>query len=120
MIKHLHMLFVALSLVSFISRILLAEFNPDVLKQKWLRIAPHVIDSLLLLTGFALVIIGSWFSADYGWIIVKFIALIVYISLGVTAMRSQGAKRWSYFAGALLCFAYIATVAVTKQALFFL
>lgn len=120
MIKHIHMLFVALSLISFTGRIALSEINPSLLTQRWLKIAPHVIDTLLLLSGILLVFIGSWLSADYGWIVAKIIALLGYIGLGVIAMRSHGKNRWLAFAGALLCFVYIAMVAVNKQALFFL
>ena len=120
MIKHLHMLFVVLSFAGFTGRIILAEINPHTLKPKWIKIAPHVIDTLLLLSGVSLVIIGSWFSSDYGWIIAKFIALLVYIALGVLALRSQGKIRWLAFTGAVLCFLYIARVAVSKQAWFFL
>ena len=120
MIKHIHMLFVALSLISFTGRIIVSEINPSLLAQKWPKIAPHVIDTLLLLSGILLVFIGSWLSADYGWIVAKIIALLGYIGLGVMAMRSRGKNRWLAFAGALLCFVYIALVALKKQAFFFL
>lgn len=114
------MLFVALSIISFTGRIIISEIHPSMLTQKWLKIAPHVIDTLLLLSGILLVFIGSWLSADYGWIIAKIVALLGYIGLGVVAMRSHGKQRWLAFAGALLCFVYIAMVAVNKQAFFFL
>ncbi|MGR9116548.1 MAG: SirB2 family protein [Gammaproteobacteria bacterium] len=120
MIKHIHMLMVVLSFSGFAGRVILAEINPHVLKSKWIKIVPHIIDTLLLLSGVALVFIGSWLSADYSWIIAKFIALLVYIGLGVLALRSQGKIRWVAFTCAVLCFLYIARVAVSKQALFFL
>ena len=120
MFKHIHMLFVILSFAGFTSRIILAEINPYVLKLKWVRIAPHIIDTLLLLSGVLLVFVGNWFSVDYGWIIAKIIALLAYIALGVLALRFQGKVRWLAFTGAVLCFLYIARVAVSKQAWFFL
>ena len=120
MIKYIHMLLVVLSFAGFAGRVIVAEINPHVFKQKWIRILPHVIDTLLLLSGIALVFIGSWFSADYGWIIAKFIALLFYIGLGMLAIRSQGKIRWLAFTGAVLCFLYIARVAVSKQPWFFL
>ncbi|HBA67226.1 SirB2 family protein [Methylotuvimicrobium sp. KM2] len=120
MIKHIHMLFVALSIISFTGRIFLSETHSALLSQKWLKIAPHVIDTVLLISGISLVFIGGWLSADFGWIVAKIVALLGYIGLGILAMRSQGNQRWLAFAGALLCFIYIALVAVNKQAFFFL
>lgn len=119
MIKTFHLAFVAMSILSFVGRVVLSEVNPDMLKQKVLKIAPHVIDTLLLLSGIALVFQGAWLSVEHGWIIGKIIGLLGYIGLGIMAMRNQGVARWLAFAGALACFAYIGMVAVTKDAWFF-
>lgn len=120
MIKIFHLAFVLLSLASFVGRVTLSEVNPDMLKQKAFKIAPHVIDTLLLLSGIILVFQGAWLSVEHGWITGKIIGLLGYIGLGVVAMRNQGSARWLAFAGALACFAYIGIVAVTKNAWFFL
>jgi uncharacterized membrane protein SirB2 len=119
MIKIFHLIFILLSISSFVGRVYLAEKNPDMLEQKWIKIGPHVVNSLLLLTGFALVFQGSWLSAEYGWIVAKLIALVAYVGLGIVAIKSQGDLRWKAFAGALACFVYIAAVAVTKSAFIF-
>lgn len=115
MIKSIHMLFILLSVGGFITRIMLAEFKPDILRAKVLKIAPHVIDSVLLLSGITLVFQGNWMAGEYGWIITKVIMLIAYIGFGVMAMRSTGLKRWAGFILALACFGYILSVAVTKH-----
>ena len=120
MIKTFHLIFILLSISSFVGRIYLAEKRPEMLEQKWIKIGPHVINSLLLLTGFTLVFQGSWLSAEYGWIVAKLIALVAYVGLGIVAIKSQGELRWKAFAGALACFVYIAVVAVTKNAFIFL
>ena len=120
MLKIFHLTFIMLSLFSFIGRVLLSETRPEILKQKALKIAPHVIDTLLLVSGIALVIQGQWLSAEYGWIVAKIIALLGYIALGVVVMRNRGTERWLAFAGAMACFAYIGIVAVSKNAAFFL
>lgn len=119
MLKHIHLLFVAILAVVFIGRVLLAEFKPELLAQKWLKIAPHALASLVLLTGFALVFQGNWFEGNYAWIIAKLLILPVYIGLGVVAIGQQGQKRWLAFAGALVCLFYIAKVAIAKQVFFF-
>ena len=120
MIKIFHLTFILLSISSFVGRVILAETHPAILKQKALKIAPHVIDSLLLLSGHTLIFQGGWLSTDYGWIIAKIIALIAYIGLGVIVMRNKGKTRWLAFVAAMTCFVYIGIVAVTKQAFFFI
>lgn len=119
MIKILHLTFVLLSISSFIGRVYLAEKRPEMLEQKWIKIGPHIINSLLLITGFTLVFQGSWLSAEYSWIIAKLIALLGYVGLGIIAIKSQGDLRWKAFAGAVACFVYIVIVAVSKHAFIF-
>jgi len=119
MIKFFHLIFILLSISSFVGRVYLAEKQPAMLEQKWIKIGPHIINSLLLLSGFALVFQGSWLSAEYGWIVAKLIALVAYVGLGIVAIKSQGDLRWKAFAGAMVCFIYIAVVAVTKNAFIF-
>jgi uncharacterized membrane protein SirB2 len=119
MIKMFHLTFVLLSIASFVGRVILAEIHPEMLEQKWLKIGPHIINSLLLITGFTLVFQGSWLSGEYGWIVAKIIALLAYVGLGIVAIKSQGALRWQAFAGALACFVYIGIVAVSKHAFIF-
>ncbi len=117
--KHLHLLFVALVALSFIGRVALAEYRPALLANKWIKISPHVLASLLLLSGAVLVLQGGWLAGDYGWIIAKLVLMFVFIGLGLLTMREQGQKRWLAFAGALFCLFYIVKVAFTKQVFFF-
>lgn len=118
--KHIHLLFVLLTLASFIGKFILTEKQSELLTQKVFKIAPHVISSLLLLSGVILVFQGSWFSANYGWLVVKLIAVAGFIALGILTMRLEGQKRWQAFAGAIALFVYICMVAATKNALLFL
>jgi uncharacterized membrane protein SirB2 len=115
LIKILHISLVLISFASFISRVALLQFNPKVLQIKWLKILPHVIDTLLLLSGIYLVIQGSWLAGEYGWLVAKIVALIAYIGLGITVMHQQGKTRWLAFTGAIACYAYILSVAISKN-----
>ena len=115
MLKDTHMLFILLSVGSFITRIMLAQFKPAWLQPKLAKIAPHVIDTILLLSGIGLVFQGNWMAGEFGWILTKLVMLIAYIGFGVMAMRSTGIKRWGAFVLALVCFGYIISVAVTKH-----
>ena len=114
MIK-LHMLFILLSVGSFITRIMFAQFKPELLSNKVIKIAPHIIDTILLLSGISLVFIGNWMAGEYGWIISKVTLLFAYVGFGVMAMRSSGVKRWVAFVLALASFGYIISIAVTKH-----
>jgi uncharacterized membrane protein SirB2 len=94
----------------------LSTFKPEVLKAKFFKIGPHVIDTFLLASGVSLIVRGDWIeTGEYGWVISKFIVLFAYIGFGVLAMRSTGAKRWLAFSTALGCYGYILSVAITKQ-----
>jgi uncharacterized membrane protein SirB2 len=115
MIKLIHVIFILTSFVSFIGRIALSEFKPEVLQKKIVKIAPHVIDTILLLSGIGLVIQGRWMDGEYGWIESKVILLVCYIVLGVVAMRLNGVKRWLAFVGAIACYGLILSIAVTKN-----
>ena len=115
MIKSLHIFFVLFSFFSFIARVILAATRPAVLKRKWLKISPHVVDTMLLLSGLTLVVQGHWLTFEYGWLVAKVIALLGYICFGTITMRQQGPTRWFAFSAALGCYLYIFIVAVSKN-----
>ncbi len=113
--KMLHILFIFASLFSFVGRVALAQFKPEILQQKLFKIVPHVLNTLLLLSGVFLIFQNNWLDGDYRWIISKFLVLLAYIGFGVACMHAQGAKRWGFFAAALLSFVYIFIIAITKH-----
>ncbi len=116
-IKAVHMGCVALSLCLFASRGVWALASGRPL-WRWLRIVPHVVDTLLLASGLTLAyIIGQYPFVNSGWLTAKVVGLIVYIGLGVMVFRGPfpRAGRWAILASALGVFAYIVSVAVTKR-----
>jgi len=56
-----------------------------------------------------------------GWLTAKVIGAIAYILLGAVALTYGQTRRIRVlaFLGALLCFAYVVTVAITKNPLLF-
>lgn len=114
MLKFLHLFLVGLVFISFISRIILAETNPARLHTKWLKITPHVIDTLLLLSGFGLVIQGQWLAGDYHWLMTKLLILFAYIILGMLSMRL---RKWRLLTttAAIACLFLIVKIAVSKK-----
>ena len=118
--KHIHLLFVALVAIGFIGRVALAEYRPEMLQRKWIKLSPHILAGLLLLTGIGLVFQGNWLDNSFGWIVAKLILMVAFIGLGLMTMHEQGQKRWLAFGGALFCLFYIVKVAFAKQIVFFL
>jgi len=115
MIKTIHIVFIFTSFLNFVVRIVISQLNPEILNNKILKITPHIIDTILLLSGIALVIQGDWLDREYDWIESKFILLISYIIFGVVAMRLSGIMRWLSFLCAITCFGLIFNIAITKN-----
>lgn len=115
MIKLIHIVFIFSSFISFTGRIALSVFKPELLQNKIFKIAPHIIDTFLLVSGITLVISGNWIEGEYGWILSKIILLFGYVGLGVVAMRSSGIKRWISFVAAIICFISIFVIGISKN-----
>jgi uncharacterized membrane protein SirB2 len=118
-LKHLHVTFAALSGLLFLVRGIWMLSGSARLQQRWVKIVPHVVDTLLLASAIGLAAWSSQYPGQSSWLTAKLVALVAYIVLGVIALkrgRTQGV-RTAAFIGALACFAYIVAVAVTKNPL---
>lgn len=81
---------------------------------KLVRILPHVIDTILLVS--ALVLVGMM-GAFPAFVLVKVAALFVYIALGMMAFRflkGWGGRVFMFFS-ALAVYAFIVSVAISKN-----
>jgi uncharacterized membrane protein SirB2 len=92
LIKHLHVTFAALSLLGFSVRGYWMLRAPRLLTRRWVRVAPHVVDTLLLLSGLALVALSRLYPTQQPWLAAKLIALVAYIALGTLALK-RGCTR---------------------------
>ena len=112
-LKHSHMLFVAISGVLFLLRGGWMLMDSSWLQKKWVKIVPHINDTLLLLTALSLCVLTQQYPLQQSWLTVKVIALLVYIGLGMVALKKGKTKpvRALAFVAALLVFAFTATVA---------
>jgi uncharacterized membrane protein SirB2 len=112
------MLCAAISIIGFIVRGALRIQGSALLQKKWLRITPHIVDTFLLLSAIGLTFSIHQFPFTNAWLTAKLIGLLVYIGLGVVAMRiakTQTVRVIAYLA-AILVFFYIGNVAFTKVA----
>ena len=117
MIKSLHMITGVVTISGFILRGYWMMAQSDKLQLKVTRIAPHIIDTLFLLSGVTLVWMLHLNVLSEPWLLAKFAGLIVYIVLGTFAIK-RGAtpqSRSIAFVGALAVFAYIVGVALAKS-----
>jgi len=89
------------------------------LRRRWVRVVPHANDAVLLVSGIGLAWVTGQAPWAQGWLTAKLVGLLLYIALGMAAMRfgrSHGARA-AAFAAALVSVAYIVSVAITRQAL---
>lgn len=116
-IKLTHMACVALSGSLFAVRALWVVVSRRGLWRA-LRVIPHVIDTLLLVSGLTLAfLIHQYPFVNSLWLSAKVIGLVIYIALGVMVFRGAQGRLGRALNGfaALLVFAYIISVAVSKQ-----
>jgi uncharacterized membrane protein SirB2 len=118
-LKMLHMTCAMLSIVGFTLRGVLKLQGSALVEKKFFKIAPHIIDTVLLASAIALtVILGQYPLAD-AWLTAKVIGLVLYISLGLVTLRFAKTQpvRLLAFVAAIAVFAYISMVARTHNPL---
>ena len=99
MLKELHVAFAYLTVASFVVRGLLSIAESPLRNAKWIKIAPHVIDTFLLLFGIALAVTLAISPLSNGWLMAKIVALVAYVG----------------FVAAIAAVGYIFAVAYSKQ-----
>ena len=116
-VKHIHLLLIALSVVFFTVRFVLHLRGSAILEKKFVKIAPHVIDTFLLLSGLALCFIINQFPFVDTWLTEKIGAVFAYIVLAMIAMKANRGTMFKIFAyiGAISWLVYAARMAVFKQ-----
>lgn len=117
--KHLHLTAVVISIVLFIIRYIWLLRGSPMLHKKWVKILPHVVDTVLLASAFALCYILALNPLQHDWLWQKIIAVVLYIFLGFWVLKKAQtpAARWSGFLLALGCLIIAAKLVVTKQGL---
>ena len=116
-LKHLHTTVITLTVLFFMVRWFWLMTGSGMLQRRWVRITPHVIDTVLLVSALAIAWMGwRWPAVPHDWITAKVIGLVVYIGLGVVALKRARtpAGRVAAFAAALAVYGYLVLVALTK------
>lgn len=118
LIRNLHSLAALLTISGFMLRGYWMITGSDRLTHRMTRTVPHVVDTIFLLSGIAMLLMLSLNPFTQNWLLAKFAGLIVYILLGTIAIRRGSTMqiRKIAFIAALAVFAYIVGVALTKSA----
>lgn len=116
-LKAIHISAVCLSSAGFLARGIGRFAGAPWVGSRLARTLPHLVDSVLLASAIALAVSLRLSPFSNNWLLAKIIGLCVYIGLGMVALRFGRSRRtramaWS---GALLVFAYIVTVAISKN-----
>lgn len=116
-LKMIHIGSVVLSYLLFFLRGIWMMQDAATLKQRWIKIMPHVIDTVLLTSAIALAITIHQNPLNDAWLTAKVIGLLFYISLGMIALRigKTRASRVGAWIAAQCVFIYIVLVALTKS-----
>jgi uncharacterized membrane protein SirB2 len=116
LLKHIHITSVAITFVLFVGRGLWMLFSPQRLQQRWVRIVPPIVDTVLLTSAIGLTLILHQYPLVNDWLTAKIFALIGYIFFGSIALTYGRTKlmRISALCVALFLFGYMIAVARSK------
>jgi uncharacterized membrane protein SirB2 len=117
-LKYLHVACAGISIGGFIVRGIWMMRDSPQLQQRWVRVAPHIVDTLLLASALALAWRIHQWPFTHDWLTAKVVGLLAYIVLGSLGLKRAPTRRARvlFWALALLTFGYIALVAVTRSA----
>lgn len=118
-LKWVHVLSVIVSGSLFVIRGIWRFTDSGNLSRRWVRVTPHIVDTILLLSAIALAVMLHQYPFVHHWLTAKVVALVAYIGLGMVALRharTRHVQALSWVA-ALIVFAYIVGVALTRKPL---
>jgi uncharacterized membrane protein SirB2 len=120
--KSVHVGCAAASIAGFFARGMLMLRGSPLLEARFVRVAPHVVDTALLASALWLAWLIGQYPFVHGWVTAKVLALLAYIALGSVALRRGRTKgaRAAAFVAALGAAGYIVSVALTRDAAWFL
>ncbi|WP_422528681.1 SirB2 family protein [Serratia fonticola] len=118
-LKHLHLLTVAISITLFVLRFFWKWRASPMSNKRWVKITPHINDTVLFATGIALVVMFKLYPllGMDSWLTEKLFGVIIYILLGYVALGKK-TQSWNIrtlaFVLALGCLYLIVKLATTK------
>jgi uncharacterized membrane protein SirB2 len=122
LLKTIHVSCAIASFTLFFLRGIWSMNNSPIMRQRWIKIVPHVVDTLLLASALAMAFTIHQYPFVDAWLTAKVIGLLLYIGLGSVALKYGKSKaiRFSAWLAAQLVFAYIVLVAISHNPLPFI
>lgn len=116
-VKYVHVISVVLSLTGFFLRGILMMRNSPLLAARWVRVLPHINDTVLLIAALTLAVMSGQYPFVVDWVTAKVFGIIAYIILGVLALREASTRRLriACWMASMAVFGWIVTVALTRQ-----
>lgn len=116
-LKHIHVTAVVLSGLGFCLRGCWMLLQSPRLQARWVKVAPHIVDTLLLSSAIAMAVMSGQYPFAQSWLTAKFFGLVAYILCGTMALKRGRTRRTraAFFVLALLSFAYIVSVALSRN-----
>jgi len=115
-VKYIHVTAIILSISGFIFRVVLKLTDSPYQTKYWFKKLPHKVDTILLASALTMVYILGVNPFTTFWIAEKIIGLLIYIMLGMVALRWGKTKNIKITAAglAIMVFSYIVYVAHYK------
>ncbi len=117
LLKQVHVTFALASIIGFMLRWNWRISGSQLSQLRLTKTVPHIIDSLFLATGVALIFTINQYPLSTTWLTAKITGILVYIVLGMFAMSGKVSRPWRImaFLAAVSSFAWILTVARFKS-----
>ncbi len=118
-LKMIHITSVVLSYLLFTLRGIWMVQSSDLLQRRWVKVVPHVIDTVLLTSAIGLAMAIHQSPIKDPWLGAKVAGLLLYIGLGMIALKRGKTRKMKVTAlvAAHIAFFYIVLVALTKNPL---
>jgi uncharacterized membrane protein SirB2 len=116
-LKLIHQSAVAISFAGFLARGAGMLGGADWVGRRAAKTLPHIVDTVLIISAIWLAFMLRLGPANAPWITAKIAGLLLYIALGILALRAGRTKpvRAAAWIAAMLTFGYIVSVALTKD-----
>ena len=117
LLKHIHVTCVVLSGLGFCLRGAWMLRQSPLLNSRLARILPHWLDTFLLGSGLSMAYLSAQYPFAQNWLTAKLFALLAYILFGTIALKRGKTRhiRMVCFCLALLCYAYLISVALSRS-----
>ncbi|MEE4304657.1 MAG: SirB2 family protein [Wenzhouxiangella sp.] len=113
LLKNIHVLLALTSGIGFALRGFIRLVLRQALVHRFWKVAPHIVDTLLLASGVTLWVVVGW--PLISWLGVKLLLVLTYILLGIAAFKARDRSRAvGFYLVALCVFIAVAALALHK------